>query len=248
MIPDYIIRESARAKNVRFRVTVSEGLIVVIPKGFDRSRIPQLLSDKQAWLTRALHQIKQQRQAMGAADQHPSAIDLPTLGQVWNLEWIKTDTPKVALVEPHPFELQISGPIDDAQAWQAALKQWLIVRARETLIPWTESLSQELRIPIQRIVIRCQKTRWGSYSSTGTVSLNAQLLFVPRRMTRYVLLHELCHAKHLNHSASFWKLVECWEPDARSLRSELRMAGTYVPAWVRFAGQRAASKEDGKAA
>lgn len=242
MIPDYTIRESARAKHVRFRVTVSEGLVVVIPKGFDRSRIPALLRDKRAWLTRALHQIKQQRQIMGAADQHPSVIDLPTLGQVWRLEWIQTDKPKISLVEPYPFELQISGPVDNVQAWQSALKQWLIVHAQETLIPWTKSLSQELRIPIQRIVIRCQKTRWGSYSSKGTVSLNAQLLFVPRRLTRYVLVHELCHAKHLNHSASFWKLVERWEPDARSLRSDLRSAGTYVPAWVRFAGQKASSR------
>jgi predicted metal-dependent hydrolase len=232
LIPEYTIRESARAKHVRFRVTVSDGLVVVIPVGFDRALIPELLEGKRTWLARALHQIEQHRQSMPAPDQHPMTIELSTLDQVWRLEWIQTDEPTLSLVETHPFELQISGSIGDIPVWTSALRQWLIAQAREALAPWTNDLSQEMGIPIQRVVVRCQKTRWGSYSSKGTVSLNAQLLLVPRHLTQYVLIHELCHAVHLNHSSQFWQLVRQWEPQADAYRSQLRTAWQHVPGWL----------------
>ena len=232
LIPEYTIRESSRAKHVRFRVTIADGLVVVIPVGFDRARIPELLEGKQAWLARALHQIEQHRQTLPAPNQHPMTIELSTLDQIWRLEWIRTDEPTLSLVETRPFELQISGPIADTRAWQSTLRQWLIAQARETLVPWTNDLSQEMGIPIQRVVVRCQKTRWGSYSSKGTVSLNAQLLLVPRHLTQYVLIHELCHAVHLNHSSQFWQLVRQWEPQADAHRSQLRTAWQYVPGWL----------------
>lgn len=243
MIPEYTIRESARAKHVRFRVTVADGLVVVVPQGFDRSRIPELLEGKRAWLERALHQIEQHRQTLSVSAMQPTTIELATLDQIWRLEWMQSDSPTIALDERYPFELSILGPIDDTRAWQPALKQWLIARAREALVPWTMDLSQEMGIPIQRVTVRCQTTRWGSYSNKGTVSLNAQLLFLPRQVTQYVLIHELCHAKHLNHSVRFWQLVRQWEPDANRLRSELKVAGGFVPGWLRFADHSSGSAD-----
>ncbi len=232
MLPDYTIRESARAKHVRFRVTVSDGLVVVIPKGFERQRIPGLLEAKRAWLTRALKEMERHRGAMPLPDQHPPKITLPAVDRVWKLNWVRRAGTRISITEIDQFQLQISGLIQDQEAWQLALKRWLIERGREYLIPWTESLSQELGIHVQRVTVRCQKTRWGSYSTKGTVSLNAQLLLLPRRLARYVLIHELCHAMHPNHSSRFWQLVRQWEPDADRLRAELRSAWRLVPGWL----------------
>ncbi len=232
MLPDYTIRESTRAKYVRFKVTVSDGLVVVIPKGFSRKGIPELLKAKQGWLVRALHQIEQYRQTMPASDQRPTAIELPAIGQTWRLDWVETEKARVSIAETDAFQLRVTGPIQDVTVWQSALRQWLIERGRETLIPWTLDLSQELGIHIQRVTVRCQKTRWGSYSSKGTVSLNAQLLFLPRHLARYVLIHEVCHATHPNHSPRFWHLVRQWEPKADQLRSELKTAWQFVPSWI----------------
>ncbi|MCK5246832.1 M48 family metallopeptidase [Candidatus Bipolaricaulota bacterium] len=232
LIPNYTVVENVRSKHVRFRVSLADGLVVVVPVGFDHTRIPELLEGRKSWLARAIHQVEQQRQTMPDPNQHPATIEFPTLDQVWRLEWLRTDAPTLSLVETHPFELQISGPIDGAAAWQSVLRQWLIAQARESLVPWTKDLSQEMDIPIQRVSIRCQKTRWGSYSSKGTVSLNAQLLLVPRHLTQYVLIHELCHAVHLNHSSQFWQLVRQWEPQADAHRSQLRTAWQYVPGWL----------------
>lgn len=233
LLPDYTIRESARAKHVRFKVTVADGLVVVIPVGFNRQLIPALLKEKQLWLMRALKEIEEHRAAMPCPDLQPMKIELPAVDQVWRLDWIEIEESRISISETGGFDLRITGPIQDGSIWRPALKRWLIERSRETLIPWTQDLSKELGIPIQHVTIRCQKTRWGSYSSKGTVSLNAQLMLLPRQLTRYVLVHEICHAVHPNHSPRFWQLVRQWEPDADRLRSELRRAGQFVPGWLR---------------
>lgn len=232
MPTDYTVRESARAKHVRFRVTVSDGLIVVIPKGFDRQRIPGLVEEKRDWIVRALEQIEAHSAEMTRADRRPQTIEFPAIGERWRLEWCETDAPRVSVSEIGRFQLSVQGPICDRAAWRPALRRWLIERGREHLIPWVEDLAQTLGIQVHRVSIRCQKTRWGSYSTKGTISPNAQLLFLPERLVRFVLLHELCHTVHSNHSPRFWDLVRTHEPDADRLRKELRCAWKNVPHWI----------------
>lgn len=76
-----------------------------------------------------------------------------------------------------------------------------------------------------RITIRSQKTRWGSCSSKGTLSFNWRLMLAPPAILDYVVVHELCHLKHMNHSADFWKAVESVYPDYRNARKWLKEHG-----------------------
>ena len=63
------------------------------------------------------------------------------------------------------------------------------------------------------ITIRDQKTRWGSCSSTGTLSFNYRLIFAPPKVLDYVVVHELCHLTHMNHAPAFWNMVGSVMPD-----------------------------------
>ena len=76
-----------------------------------------------------------------------------------------------------------------------------------------------------RITVRDQKTRWGSCSSTGTLSFNYRLMFAPPRVLDYVVIHELCHLTHMNHSREFWNLVASVMPEYKIHRNWLKEHG-----------------------
>ena len=75
------------------------------------------------------------------------------------------------------------------------------------------------------ITIRDQKSRWGSCSSSGTLSFNYRLIFAPPKVLDYVVVHELCHLTHMNHSKDFWNMVETVMPDYKIYKTWLREHG-----------------------
>lgn len=76
-----------------------------------------------------------------------------------------------------------------------------------------------------RVTIRDQKTRWGSCSTSGTLSFNYRLMFAPPRVLDYVVVHELCHLTHMNHSRDFWNLVGSVMPEYKEHRAWLKRHG-----------------------
>ena len=95
-----------------------------------------------------------------------------------------------------------------------------------------EALANEHGFAYSGLGIRFQRSRWGSCSAKGNISLNACLIFLPERLTRHILLHELCHTRQLNHSPEFWKQLFAVAPDALAHDKAMRHAWRHVPAWV----------------
>lgn len=93
-------------------------------------------------------------------------------------------------------------------------------------IYWEDSeIRRETNLPYVNITIRDQKTRWGSCSSRGTLSFNWRLMLAPPRVLDYVVVHELCHIKHMDHSKEFWEMVESVLPDYKERRQWLKEHG-----------------------
>jgi predicted metal-dependent hydrolase len=134
--------------------------------------------------------------------------------------------------ESSPGLLSITGLVPDTHTLRVALRDWLLEHAAAILAPLMENTARELGFTCKRISIRRQRTRWGSRSNRGTISLNCCLLFQRPEVVRYLLIHELAHTLHMNHSRRFWACVAQHCPDYRRLDRELAQGWRRVPAWV----------------
>ncbi|MCK4710477.1 MAG: M48 family metallopeptidase, partial [Gammaproteobacteria bacterium] len=111
------------------------------------------------------------------------------------------------------------------------LRNWLRNKAKQVLPPMLAQIASEFDFEFNKTSIRSQKSRWGSCSSSGTISLNDQLLFMPVETVRYLMIHELCHTQHMNHSYKFWNLVESCCMDYRQHDHILSKGREKVPGW-----------------
>jgi len=96
-----------------------------------------------------------------------------------------------------------------------AVERWYRRRARDAVTAAADAESRRLGVEYGRVRIGDQRTRWGSCSRTGTLSFSWRLLLAPATVLEYVVVHELCHLRELNHSRRFWRLVEAARPDWR---------------------------------
>jgi predicted metal-dependent hydrolase len=229
----YRVRENRRAKRIILRVTVTHGLEVVVPSAAARRQIPEVLAKNRTWIERALKKLGDEQVAANLQLQTPpTIISLPAVAETWTVtqEHIVIGM-RPCLEERAPHHLHLRVDLRDS-AWQTLLRTWLITRGEKAFNTWLKQLSERTQLRYARITVRLQKTRWGSCSRHGNISLNARLLFLAPEIASYVLLHELCHTKELNHSIRFWKLVERFEPNWRKLDRGLTAASRTLPRWA----------------
>ena len=222
---EYSIRVSARARHVRLAVKPYHGLEVVIPKRFPRKQIPFILQQHQVWITDQL----QKHHQLVASVSLPETIELLCTGNVFVVEYDNDQSIRVTESNNH---LKLGHAVQDQVL--KTLRQWIRKKARQVLIPQLEQTALEFDFHFKKTSIRSQKGRWGSCSSSGTISLNDQLLFMPVDTVRYLMIHELCHTRCMNHSASFWKLVESCCPEFRQHEKNLALGREFVPEWFRY--------------
>jgi predicted metal-dependent hydrolase len=230
----YKIRISGKAKQVRLRVSIEKGLEVVVPKRFSLSRVPSLVERNSQWIVRAFQKAKALEGLIGPDPtwEMPAEITLAALDLTWSVSTRRDYMETVAVRETSAKTLLVHGATADPAGCQRALKRWLNRKAEAHLIHWLKRLSNETGLSYTAVSIRQQETRWGSCSSRHSISLNARLLFLPPELVTYVLVHELCHTRHLNHSPRFWRLVESYLPGYRQFNGELRDGRRYIPGWL----------------
>ena len=110
----------------------------------------------------------------------PQSFDLSALAESWQVEYRETRGRAVGVRTDRPGRIIVSGAVADPGACQAALRRWLARRARDVLAPWLDLVAQDTGLTYRRLTVKNQRTRWGSCSTQGHISLNCKLLFFPR--------------------------------------------------------------------
>ena len=249
-LPPHSVRFSRRAKRIFLRVVPGRGLEVVLPLHADPACVPMVLARYKDWIEKKLRRFPPAPAA--PPDTLPELlllkggteiIEIRRAGdsatdQAGGLRGEKDEGPYACLGSfpqaPVPRRRQLVLPDAPVADLMLMLKEWVREEARAYLGPLLQTLAREHGFSYSSLRIRFQKSRWGSCSPKGGINLNAALLFLPEPLTRYILLHELCHTREMNHSAAFWKLLFAADPDALAKDRRARRGGSkYVPAWLR---------------
>ncbi len=161
----------------------------------------------------------------------PENIWLASCRENWKVNYHYSPI-KIKLILCPNYEIALLGNIEDHALCLAIIKKWLQQKAETILSSGLFELSREFQLPFHSVKIRNQKTRWGSCSSEKKINLNYKLIFLPPELIRHILIHELCHTVHLNHSPQFWHLVAKYDPNWRLHNRLSKQEEMQLPMWL----------------
>jgi predicted metal-dependent hydrolase len=225
------VRVSRRARRLSVRVYPGGSVEVVVPPGASPVTIERFVGTHRKWIEERVADLST---VAAAVDQsRPVSIDLPAIGRKFLVQYRPSaNDSRVRVSFAGEGWLLVSGDLGNEQRIAKALRDWLLSLAQMELQRELEQTARRCGLNFRRLQIRRQRTRWGSCSASGTISLNVCVLFQDPAVMRYLLVHELSHTRHMNHSRRFWTLVESFEPEYRRLDRELLRGWQHVPGWM----------------
>ena len=221
-----IIRRSPRAKRLSLRIESEKPeLVLVIPRYALSLQIDSFIKKQTPWIE------KHWNQALKKAAQRPKRNqkdgdtyfyfgETLTLKLIPSVRW----RPNVR-VNGNDLEITLHKATtvsDGKKTIKKAVQEFYKKKAEEVIHDRLQFFNEHYGLRYNRVTFRNQKTRWGSCSSAKNLNFNWRLIMAPIEIIDYVVVHELCHLKHMNHSASFWRLVAEAIPEYKAMRKWLK--------------------------
>ncbi len=246
------VRVSARAKKMKI-VLNSQGMIeVVVPQSgsYSAKDVQSFLQSAHDWLQKNIEklgsvavqaeraeQILHQLSGTVQASILPQSIIIPYFPHEWR---IRLKPRHQAHVELHEIpneqddggELLLFANEDEMRICCLLLQKWLSKSYASLLKEKTFALSTRMGLEVGQVRIKAQRSRWGSCSARGNINLNCRLLLLEADLLEHVILHELCHLVHMNHSQEFKKLLSSVSTQSARKEKALDTAWSSLPAWA----------------
>lgn len=228
----YGIRRSDRASRMTIRILPGPRIEVVLPRFVAEEEAHRFIRKESAWVRTTFRKMEKKEESPPRRKQqpgHPDELHFLLTGKRYRIHYLWRDVPWTGARIRDPENIDVTGNILPPENCRAALTD-LIRRTAETLLPpMLSELAAQHGFTYSSATVRLQKRRWGSCSSRGAISLNAFLIFFPPELVEYVLLHELCHLRKMNHSPEFWQELERICPDALKRRKSLNFHSRLLP-------------------
>ncbi len=224
----YSIRKSLRAKHVSISIG-ADGVQVVAPVSMENNQIILLVENKREWIVNKLENYQQRPMQIRVERKFISGEKLLFMGENYPLSVLEHEggSCSVNLIDNH-FLVTINKDIPQEKRREVIrkkLEQWYIGRAKELIRERLELFTDKISVKVNTVRFKNQKTRWGSCSQRGNLNFNWKLVMAPTHIVDYVVVHELCHLRQLNHSKAFWQIVESQIPDYKERRKWLKENG-----------------------
>lgn len=215
------IIKSKRRKTMALKVD-SKGVAAHIPANLPIITVDAFIQQKTSWIKKKLAQQAQRRVPEKQFEEGESFL---LLGENYSLHLHQTN--EKPSVKKTTSTIEFYGRLSklSKSAIRAAIIDWYQKQADNYLTARTQWLSDVTDLQPTSIMVKSYKARWGSCSSSGDINFNWQLVQAPQDIIDYVIIHELCHLTHHNHSPAFWGLVKHFISDFKLRRQWLKDHG-----------------------
>jgi len=224
----YILTRSSR-KTIGITIEKNGLVKVTSPLRVSESYIKQLLQKKSAWILKKLVELETRVAKINKAKLFEEGESFNYLGKEFKLKLFRSSNLKKPTIRLVGENLELALPKSfEPEKIMNALKLWYIEQFKLIIEERVKHYSAIIGVLPQKITIREQKTRWGSCSARGNINLNWKLIMASLEVLDYVVIHELCHMREMNHSKEFWKLVEGVFPQYKKCRVWLKENGDFL--------------------
>ncbi|MBC8059955.1 MAG: M48 family metallopeptidase [Clostridiaceae bacterium] len=207
---NYLLTINPRAKNIKISIGC-EGMKVTIPKGINMDFVQRFLHSKEDWIIKHLNIPKEEMNNQLYFEGNIITYNVLS-GLKENSISFKDNVLNINLIKELNYD-----------EIHAIIKSWYLKQATDSFNKSIKVYSQIIGVKYNRICLREQKTRWGSCSSKANLNFNWKLIMAPKFVLDYIVVHELCHLIHMNHSKSFWSEVDRFIPDYKSAELWLKL-------------------------
>jgi predicted metal-dependent hydrolase len=216
--------ERKNRKTIGIKITNNREVIVSAPLHLSDEKVEEIIKSKADWIVAKLETV------IALSPDEPSNLEiLKFLGQEYKLNKYESAGSTIKIIfNKSEFQAFIPRLLKDNrnERLRELLDKWYRTQAKSILEDRTIHYAEKLKVKPKRIVIKDQKTKWGSCSSKGNINYNYRIVMAPVNVIDYLVVHELCHLIELNHSQRFWNLVESILPDYKERLAWLKYNGS----------------------
>ncbi len=216
-IPYTLIRSKKRKRTLSLRIDDDGRVVVQVPHRTPESDVASFVRSKKAWIEENLRLHRQRSRESGRPRRFVSGEALLYLGSSYPLEVCERGRRQPLALVHGSFQLD-DGSRDRARD---LFVQWYTARAKEIVAERADHYRRQLEFPPVEVRITGAQNRYGSCSADNRLSFSWRLVMAPYPVIDYVIIHELAHIKHKNHSKRFWGFVENMDPDYKRHRQWL---------------------------
>jgi predicted metal-dependent hydrolase len=221
----YTLKRSTKAKLIWLDIKRLTGLTVTVPRNYYLKYLPEYLQSNAKWILRNYQKYCSGLVSVPPPETHPSNT-IHYLGRCLTVtQRARSSGSNAVKLERNKIIFSLNGSLSGSE-----LAQWMRAQAARVIKNKVKIFAQQIGVVYNRVVIRDQRSRWGSCSCLKNLNFNWRLIMAPEAVLDYVVIHELCHLKEMSHSRIFWNIVSQYCPKWHEYRDWLDNHNTELKA------------------